>query len=506
MRWCEPRWAVVLILAAVLQFGGPLNVRAEPGIVGGLRVVAVASTRGTGGDLPLRYATEDARRFVETLTQVPPRPLKEAEVINSPDRSTLLKRLEELAQGDAVDMLTFYYSGHADERGLRLGETHLPYAELRGKLRAIPARVLVLVLDACRSGAALRAKGVLPDAALSLAAPDLNVSGEVVLASSAASEDSRESEELRSSVFTHHLLVGLRGAADRDGDDRVTVQEAFMYASRGTKATSFTAKTVQSPAYDVELYGEEALALSNLALRRGMFRLKVDVPGTVRLLWVRTGHVAEFDGGQIVLPAGPYVVSQHRSGWGPARSVDGKAGELLVLSDVPAESVWVYGTGRIKGSHYGPRIAISSGVRGGTVTGFEVGPVVRLDLRFPARGFAFGPHLRWFRSRANQASFTGTDDSWALGLSTEYLIHGPTFTWFIGLDLQGVLHTQRTTEGPTESLSQETGLYVGCDIQWWEHWSVRLHAGPRLELLNEEPLGFQPRFTGLAMLGIQRAL
>jgi len=55
-----------------------------------------------------------------------------------------------------------------------------------------------------------------------------------VLASSSGSELSQESEQLRSSYFTHHLLVGLRGAGDADHDGQVSIDEAYRYAYHQT--------------------------------------------------------------------------------------------------------------------------------------------------------------------------------------------------------------------------------------------------------------------------------
>jgi hypothetical protein len=59
-----------------------------------------------------------------------------------------------------------------------------------------------------------------------LAAPELSLpldkhvgaAGTAILSSSTADETSQESDRLRGSFFSHHLVNALRGAADRDGD------------------------------------------------------------------------------------------------------------------------------------------------------------------------------------------------------------------------------------------------------------------------------------------------
>ena len=76
---------------------------------------------------------------------------------------------------------------------------------------------------------------------------DVPFSPPSVLASSTASELSQESEALRASYFTHHLLSGLRGAADADRDGRVTLSEAYRYAyNRTLVATAATAPAAPS--------------------------------------------------------------------------------------------------------------------------------------------------------------------------------------------------------------------------------------------------------------------
>ena len=63
-----------------------------------------------------------------------------------------------------------------------------------------------------------------------------------MLASSSGSELSQESETLRSSYFTHHLLVGMRGAGDANRDGQVSIDEAYRYAYHQTLlATAETA-------------------------------------------------------------------------------------------------------------------------------------------------------------------------------------------------------------------------------------------------------------------------
>lgn len=86
----------------------------------------------------------------------------------------------------------------------------------------------------------------------------------MLLASSAADEIALESREIRGSFFTHHLVSGLRGAADASGDGRVTLAEAYEYAfARTVKATAESGLR-QHPTYDYRLSGRGDLVLTEV--------------------------------------------------------------------------------------------------------------------------------------------------------------------------------------------------------------------------------------------------
>src|SRR4029077_39252 len=89
--------------------------------------------------------------------------------------------------------------------------------------------------------------------------------GAVFLTSSSASEDSQESEEIKGSFFTHALISGLLGAADENGDGRVTLDEAYRYAYEATlRASSRTLAGVQHPTFESEVRGQAVVVLATL--------------------------------------------------------------------------------------------------------------------------------------------------------------------------------------------------------------------------------------------------
>ena len=85
---------------------------------------------------------------------------------------------------------------------------------------------LAEIVDSCRSGALFAQKGGTPIAPFGVhLVDDLPSKGEATITSSAADENSLELREIRGSVFTHHLISGLRGAADISGDGRVSLAD-----------------------------------------------------------------------------------------------------------------------------------------------------------------------------------------------------------------------------------------------------------------------------------------
>lgn len=233
--------------------------------------LVVGSNAAGPGQTELRYAEDDARRVGALLTELGGYAPASIDIVTRPTPDVLRTRLALLSSRVAADVAAgkqtrvfFYYSGHARASAIDLGPEALPLQELREKLFAAGATLTVVVLDACQSGAFSRVKGAQPTADFSFnSRQQLDAKGVAVLASSTGSELSQESEQLRSSYFTHHLLVGMRGAGDANADGQVTVDEAYRYAYHQTLlATSATAVGGQHVTLEVDLKGHGEVALS----------------------------------------------------------------------------------------------------------------------------------------------------------------------------------------------------------------------------------------------------
>jgi hypothetical protein len=233
--------------------------------------LVVGSNAAGPGQTPLRYAEDDARRVGAILSELGGYAPANVDVVLQPTPAILRDHIAQLEKRVAADVaagkqarIFFYYSGHARSTAIDLGAAGMPLAELRTRLMAVPATLTVVVLDACQSGAFSRVKGATPAADFSFnSRQQLDASGVAVLASSSGSELSQESEQLKSSYFTHHLLVGMRGAGDANGDGTVSVDEAYRYAYHQTLlSTSATAVGGQHVSLEVDLKGHGEVPLS----------------------------------------------------------------------------------------------------------------------------------------------------------------------------------------------------------------------------------------------------
>lgn len=259
-------FAIVTTLAALLVTG------AAPARADAVSYALVVGSNAPGaGQAALAFAEDDARAVASALQElggVEPRRLR---LVLRPRPAELLAAVASLQEEVAGEVAAgkqarvfFYYSGHAKASGLSLGDEELPLETLRARLFGTGAALTVVVLDACQSGAFSRVKGAAPAADFSFnSKARLGASGVAVLASSTGSELSQESDFLRSSYFTHHFLVGLRGAADDNRDGAVSLDEAYRYTYHQTlMATAATAVGSQHVSVEVDLKGAGEVPLA----------------------------------------------------------------------------------------------------------------------------------------------------------------------------------------------------------------------------------------------------
>ncbi len=319
----------VPILAACLLALFALAASAEDLVPLRRYALVAGSNDGGSGRVRLKYAESDARAFASVMQELGGVRSEDLVLVVNPSLSrfrTALERVQDLISAphaaEERRELLIYYSGHSDDEGLILGAEKFSWEDLRGRITDIPADVKVAILDSCSSGSLTRAKGgVARPAFLFDASADMK--GHAYLTSSSAEEAAQESDRIGASFFTHFLISGLRGAADKVGDGVVTLNEAYAFAFQETLAsTEKTQYGPQHPAYDINLTGSGDLVLTDLRAASAKLRIADDIGGRMYFRDSRGVLAVELDkqAGQSIelgLTPGTYSVV-----------LDGKTGRL----------------------------------------------------------------------------------------------------------------------------------------------------------------------------------
>ncbi len=200
-------------------------------------------------------------------------------ILANPMRQAMAEAIEQLfSTHQSDDLLLLYFSGHGikDDRGnLYLTSTNSRQNDGRlAKASAVESRFLhdqmqgsrckrqVIILDCCFSGAfaaglaakqALatepitaevaaqfgvvavepepQMKGIVANSTSEEIVKSLGLEGRAILTSSTASQSSFEERDSRISVYTRHLVEGLKtGAADLNGDGMILIEELHEFA------------------------------------------------------------------------------------------------------------------------------------------------------------------------------------------------------------------------------------------------------------------------------------
>lgn len=287
-------------------------------------VIAVSANYGGEGRPVLRYAESDAKSFAKVLGEMGGVQPGNVVLVKEPGVASLQKQLDgldnKIASGKnsaGRNEVLFYYSGHADEKGLRLGKEVYAWKELRKRIDAMSADVKIAVIDACGSGAITRLKGGVAVPAF-MVDQSSDMKGYAFITSSTQDESSQESDKLKGSFFTHSLVSGLRGAGDLSGDGKVTLSEAYQFAFNETlQKTEKTMGGAQHPSRDMNLAGTGDVVMTDLRSTSAGLELDEDVDGRLFIRDANGELVAELykKAGRAMslgFPAGKYTVRLER--------------------------------------------------------------------------------------------------------------------------------------------------------------------------------------------------
>lgn len=265
------------------SFGGqaePRNIRRFAMVVG--------SNDGGRRHEKLRYAVSDARSILNVFRELGGVAEEDGRLLSAPTAHVFFLEIDKLretirkARGPAGRIeVFFYYSGHADDEGLYMGDEKIPFPTIKEAIENLEAEVRIIILDSCASGAYTRLKGG-KKRRLFLSDSAYNMKGNAVLTSSSSDEASQESDLIQGSFFTHYLVSGMRGAADATQDGRVTLSEAYQFAFNETLAQTARASAgPQHPNYTIEMSGTGDVILTDIRHGTAMLVLAEDIGGRI---------------------------------------------------------------------------------------------------------------------------------------------------------------------------------------------------------------------------------
>lgn len=211
----------------------------------------------------LRFPDDDAYRLFAFLQspQGGAIPDEQIRILIDEDatRANILTAMRDLfLRAGPRDLVILYFSGHGlpgaflpiDYDG---SSNTLTHQEVKQLLDQSQAGYKLCLADACHSGGLLMERGGQLPQILTRYYDNLSSArqGTALIMSSKAEETSLESSGFRQGVFSHFLLRGLKGEADRDKDGVVRVQELYQYIHQQVQAyTNFQQSPVIQGTYD----------------------------------------------------------------------------------------------------------------------------------------------------------------------------------------------------------------------------------------------------------------
>lgn len=493
-------------------------------------LVAIGNNHGAAEDVSLRYAQRDADEVAAVLRRLGGVESTRIRRLVEEEAAAVVQTLNDVeedvrrarASGKSTAVFV-YYSGHADATALHLGASQLPFDRLRELVRSLPADLRVLVVDACRSGGISRVKGVAAGEAFALKLVAELPEGFAVVTSSAAGEDSQESDRLRGSFFSHHLVNALRGAADRNRDGEVTLGEAYDYTYEQTLRSSGSTLQLQHPTYRWELKGRGDVVLTrpvqdthagSVRMNEAVTHLFYDADANDLVAEVRPPAA----GAHLSLPARRYRIQQRRPRVYLNYVVDLHEGQTLDLAAQPHDAVRY---DRLVRKGGGDRALVSgallmAGARGELVDGEGPAPSVIAGYTAALAWATLEGRLRFSRDRV--AAREGRSPRWhnqyALAVTFQRFVDLSWASVAFGVLLEGALHQQRFV-GQGAPAERRNGSFsfaalAALERTLWMGTGIRFEFGPVSTLYmgsdvnngREVAQKLQSRFTWMAAGGV----
>jgi hypothetical protein len=203
---------------------------------------------------PLKYTDDDAYHLYAFLKSPEGGAIPDGQIkILIDDAATKKNILSEVsttfAKADANDVVLLYMSGHGLEGAFVPvdydGRNNLvDYDDILNVLAASPAKHKLYIADACHSGSMYAAKTPMsrPIADFYTKIGE-SKGGMAVMTSSKTDEVSLEYSGVRHGVFSHYLIEGMKGDANKNNDGYVTIEELFNYVYTNVRHHTNNAQT-----------------------------------------------------------------------------------------------------------------------------------------------------------------------------------------------------------------------------------------------------------------------
>ncbi len=236
---------------------------------------------------PLRYPGRDARALARLLADGDccgfPRDRVALLTDDHAGRRNMVRRLSRWLpqQAHGAELVLIYFAGHGvvqpvggRDEGFLLPHdadpddviaTGIAMSDVARWIEGIDAGAIVVCLDCCHAGSILPREGM----TLRAADRDMHIQpsviqrlggrGRFLIASCDKGQKSIEAEEFRHGLFTYHLLEGLRGSGDRDGDGLVGVAELFNYVAAAVSRDARERFGREQTPWTSAIYNEDAI-------------------------------------------------------------------------------------------------------------------------------------------------------------------------------------------------------------------------------------------------------
>lgn len=195
----------------------------------------------------LKYTDDDAYRIYAFLKSPQGGALEDEQIRILIDESATKENIitsmkDVFGKAGPNDLVVMYYSGHGlkgsflpiDFDGFN---NKLLHDEVNEILNNSQAKFKLCIADACHSGSLMAMKSAAVDNLLNKYYQTLAQSepGTALIMSSKSDETSLESSGLRQGVFSHFLIRGMKGEADNNGNQIVSIQELFNYINENVR-------------------------------------------------------------------------------------------------------------------------------------------------------------------------------------------------------------------------------------------------------------------------------